>query len=232
MDARLRAVVEEFVAARFAAADNVIVGGSTSRGTRTASSDIDLLLIGPASMFDDGAASLACTLEHGGEAIEVFAYTPETFREWASKDFDAGRPVLARLLVEGTVLRNDESLRDIRSWIEERLAAGPQLTQHDLDLRRYRLTDLADDLADAIDPFEIAVVKATFALHLAEFALLANGEWLGSGKWLARRVLEWNPRVADDLTEAMRVADPAPLLRLFDDLLAPHGGRLHTGFVR
>src|SRR5690606_36737365 len=155
----LRAVVEELIAARFDGAHNIIVGGSTSRGNRTASSDIDLLLIGPASMFEGEATSLACTVEHDREVIEVLDYTPETFRAWASKSFDEGRPVLARLVVEGTVLRNDESLRDIRSWIEERLSAGPQPSQHELDLRRYMLTDVADDLADATYPFEVAVLK-------------------------------------------------------------------------
>jgi hypothetical protein len=55
---------------------------------------------------------------------------------------------------------------------------------------------------------------------------------MGSGKWLARRLRAWNPLVADELTEAMRSVDPAPILRLQEDLLAPFGGRLGGGFVR
>lgn len=232
MDARLRAIVEGFVAAHFPDAHDVIVGGSSSRGTSTVSSDIDLLLIGPASMFPDSGQSHASTSDYDGETIEVFAYTPECFREWATRDFAQGRPVLANILLDGTVIRGDKELRDIRSWVEERFAAGPQLSSKELDLRRYGISDLADDLADLVDPLEIAVAKATLGLRLAEFVLLANGEWIGGGKWLARSLRAWNPLVADELTEALRSVDPAPMLRLQEDLLAPLGGRLSGGFVR
>src|SRR5690606_32116985 len=78
-------VAESFVASRFPAALGVVLAGSAAAGTSTPTSDVDLLLLGSEEMFDGGASSLAATFEHEGRLVEVFAYTPESFRTWAER---------------------------------------------------------------------------------------------------------------------------------------------------
>ncbi|MGA7148326.1 MAG: nucleotidyltransferase domain-containing protein, partial [Microbacterium sp.] len=56
-------LAQRFVTAHFPGASSAIVGGSTSSGTRTPTSDIDLLVLGEA-MFDDCRSSLAATYQY------------------------------------------------------------------------------------------------------------------------------------------------------------------------
>ncbi len=61
----------------------------------------------------------------------------------------------------------------------------------------------------------------------AELALLADGYWLGSGKWLLRELRENNPVLAERLIAAM--GDPDRLTDVADDVLGRSGGRLWAG---
>ena len=65
------AVAERFVAARYPGADIAIVAGSTARGERTPTSDIDLLLLGDDLFAAEGQRSEASTHEFEGEIFEV-----------------------------------------------------------------------------------------------------------------------------------------------------------------
>jgi hypothetical protein len=232
MENRLFSLATDFSSDRFPDAHHVIVAGSTSTGQRTPSSDIDLLVIGPPSMFDGAATSLAQTTQYGGEIFEVFAYTAEAFDSWASKGIDESRPTIVHMLLDGIAIKHGSELTDLRGSYQERISAGPRISDHELDLRRYRLTDLADDLISLTDALEVAVVKAALFDELASFLLLANNQWLGSGKWLARRLRQWDGRIAHELTDALLSDDSALLLAKTSELLEPHGGRLQAEFVR
>lgn len=216
----------------FPGATTIILGGSSSTGRRTATSDIDILLIAPASAFAGDATSEARVAHREGERIDLFAYTVEGYREWAERDFASLRPVLPYLLTEGTPLRTGDELPELRRWSAERLARGPRLSAHQLELRRYALTDLIDDLADATDPLAAATIRADLVRGLAELALLSANAWLGSGKWLARRLRAADEATAAALTEL--VAEPAPAVaaaaasRLLDTL----GGRVDGDLIR
>lgn len=106
-------LAERFVASRFPAASVAIVAGSTASGTRTATSDIDLLLIGD-DMLAANAASLAATFAFDGEILEVFAYTPSGFERWAQRGLDEYRPVLLDMLIEGIPFRGGSDLSELR----------------------------------------------------------------------------------------------------------------------
>ena len=68
--------------------------------------------------------------------------------------------------------------------------------------------------------------------ELAQFLLLANNRWLGSGKWLGRRLREWSPDIADRVSRAAAESDPRRLAQLAGDLLEPYGGRIDSDFIR
>lgn len=136
------------------------------------------------------------------------------------------------MLTEGVVVRPGSELHKLREWADEVLATGPQVEQHALNLRRYTVSALLDDLHDAVDAGERALLLADAFTALSELLLLTHGQWLGSGKWLLRRLRAWDRAVADRLSGALVSGDRKGFIELADDLLTPLGGRLQAGFVR
>lgn len=225
-------LVRRFVADRFPDATSVIVAGSTVRGERTPTSDVDLLLLGPDGFLADGADSLAATYAHDGEAIEVFAYTPAGFERWARRGVDQWRPVIVRMLLEGRALAGDDALDPLRERWAETYDRGPQPTPAEVDLLRSAITDLLDDLADATDGLERHVVAAELLRQAATLALVTSHRWIATGKHLPRELRRW------DAVRAARLTDPyvAGDLDAFHAAAAAEldaaGGRLREGFVR
>ncbi|WP_156760933.1 nucleotidyltransferase domain-containing protein [Microbacterium karelineae] len=221
----------EFVAERFPRAQIAIVAGSTARGTRTATSDIDLLLIG-ADMFDAETNSLAATYAHAGEVFEVFAYTPEAFGEWAASGVARFRPTIVDMLVNGSAVHDDGSLAAVRDRWRQVLDAGADPSPAQLAMRRYVVTDVLDDLADATDPLEAHVLMHTLFREVSELALLANRRWIGAGKHLPRRLRDWDPARASALADPYLSGDRAAFLAAAARELEAAGGRLQAGHVR
>lgn len=222
---------ERFVATNFPAAAIAVVGGSTARGTRTATSDIDLLLVGD-GLFSGDRDSIAATYRFSGEVIEVFGYTSESFERWAHSGVAQYRPVIAEILVDGMTIRGGHDLDLLRERWREILAQGPLVTPHDLEMRRYVITDLLDDLADSTDPLEQRVIASTLFDRTAELILLANGRWIGTGKYLPRRLRAFSEHLTQQLSDPLLSGD----LRAFSNevqlRLQRAGGRVQTGFVR
>ncbi|MDT0156897.1 hypothetical protein Q9R19_04565 [Microbacterium sp. ARD32] len=225
------AVTEQFIAANFPRADIAIVAGSTSRDERTATSDIDLLLIGEA-LFDDGRTSAAATYYFEGEIFEVFAYTPSGYDEWAQRDIERHRPVIVHMLIEGISIRQDASLEALRARWGAVLEAGPELTEEESRLRRYIITDALDDLRDASDPLELQVLASALFERTAELILLEAGHWIGTGKWLPRRLRVFDSERTEQLTTPLLRDDYAAFADRVEAELVRAGGRVQAGFVR
>ena len=112
------------------------------------------------------------------------------------------------------------------------LDAGPTPDPARLAQLRYAATDLLDDLADASDPFEIAVIGHSLVQNLATALLLAHGQWTGSGKHLVRQLRDWRPEAADELGTALVSGDRAALVTAAARWLRVVGGRLQAGHIR
>lgn len=224
-------VTERFVSANFPKASVVVLAGSTSRSQRTATSDIDLLIIGDA-VFPDERVSLAATYRFEGEVFEVFAYTPEGFATWARRGFEQYRPVIVQMLMDGITVRGAEERERHRQDWSDQYAAGPTLIPSEFAIRRYVITDVLDDLRDSTDELERTVLASLLFERTAELVLLTNRRWIGAGKYLPRRLREFDRARAEALA--------APLLErnyeLFADRVAEElehaGGRLQEGFER
>lgn len=226
------AVAERFIAARYPRADVAIVAGSTGRGDRTPTSDIDLLLIGD-ELFDSGEqTSDASTHDFDGEIFEVFAYTPAGFDEWADRGVAQHRPVTVHMLVEGVAIRDDGRLPDLRARWRSILAAGPSLSAQESALRRYVITDVLDDFLDATDALEQHVTAMILFERIAELMLLSEGRWIATGKWLPRRLRHLDRERADLLSIPLLARDHATFAARVADELDRAGGRVQAGFVR
>lgn len=225
-------LVHRFVADRFPGATTVIVAGSTVRGERTPTSDVDLLLLGPDGFLADDAECLAATYAHEGETLEVFAYTLDGFERWAQRGVEQWRPVIVRMLLEGRALVGDDALDSLRERWAETYDRGPQPEQADVDLLRYAITDLLDDLADATDALERHVIAAETLRQVASLALVTNHRWIGTGKHLPRELRQWDAVRAARLTDPYVAGDLDAFHAAASAELDAAGGRLRTGFVR
>ena len=225
------ALIERFVAARYPAAAIAVVGGSTARGRRTATSDIDLLLIGDDPFLGDPSAE-AATHTFEGETFEVFAYTWPVFSDWAQRDLDRHRPVIVRMLVDGVPVRDDGRLAGLRRVWTEKLRKGPTTSSEELALRRYIVADLIDDVRDARDPVERHIIAAMLYERSAELMLLSGGRWIATGKWLPRVLRDFDEGRASALSAPLVVGDHLALANAAEAELTRAGGRLSDGFVR
>ncbi|WP_282846925.1 nucleotidyltransferase domain-containing protein [Microbacterium oxydans] len=225
-------LAERFVASAYPMADIAIVAGSTARGARTPTSDIDLLLIGDALFSGTSKTGEAATHEFEGEVFEVFAYTPEGFEEWANRGIEQGRPVIVHMLMEGVPIRASTSLSGLRARWEPILAAGPSLEPAESRLRRYMITDLLDDLRDATDALERQIVAGLLFERIAELMLLDAGRWTATGKWLPRRLRDLSDSRAERLSAPLLAGDLTAFADRVEDELMRAGGRVQAGFVR
>jgi len=236
-----RQVVERFIEAHFPAAAIAVVAGSTARGTRTSTSDIDLLLIGEdvftgsrfrADPSGEDRQSLAGGFEFEDEFLEVFAYTPKGYEEWAGRGLAQFRPVIVHMLVEGVEVRGGAALAELRMQWARALAAGPVVDAHAVDLRRYIITDQLDDLRDSSDPLERQVVAGLLFERIAELMLLVERRWIGAGKYLPRRLRELSVERADALAQPLLARDFETFATRVERELDLAGGRVQAGFVR
>lgn len=213
------------VTARFPSARAAFLGGGVLSARRTPTSDLDIVVLlgGPPAPYRE-------SLIWRNWPAEVFAQRTDTIGDWFAKDAARRRPTLARMCSDGVILTDtDGSGLAVREQARAVLADGPPaLEPGELDLRRYGLSDLLDDLAGSTDPGETAIICWNVLREAAELALLLDGCWLGSDKWLLRELRAAEPQLAGDLIDARD--DPARLAGLADGVLAAAGGRLWAGY--
>lgn len=226
------ALAERFVVERFPQANTAILAGSTARGERTETSDVDLLLIGN-ELFSvpDQSASATCE-SFEGEIFEVFAYTADGFEEWALRDLAQHRPVIVNMLLDGITVRAAPELEETRARWGALRDAGPRVSVHDRDVRRYIITDLIDDLRDALDRAEQQVIAAALFERMAQLMLLDGGRWLATGKHLPRALRSLDLARAEALIVPWLSFDLPSFIEAIRTELDRAGGRVQDGFVR
>jgi hypothetical protein len=228
VDAALSLVRERFPQALAA-----FLGGSTARGTGTATSDLDVVVVlpSPAEMRAE------CTTWRGWP-VELFVHTPDSVAAFIRLDRDSGNGTMAFMCASGLVLLDRDGTGErIRATAAETVAAGPApASPAELDRRRYTVTDLRDDLLGATDEDELLAVAATLLAEAGTLLLSALGRWRGGGKWLPRRLREADPELAGLLLGGYRTlvrgGPREPFVDAVAALLDRCGGPLWAGYRR
>lgn len=100
-----------------------------------------------------------------------------------------------------------------------------------MELRRYAITELIDDLRDAHSLEQRVVAFALFE-RAAELMLLSERRWIGAGEYMPRRLRGLSEARADALARPLVDGD----LRAFADRAEEEfdraGGRVQAGFIR
>ncbi|OZB84650.1 MAG: hypothetical protein B7X41_15020 [Microbacterium sp. 14-71-5] len=66
----------------------------------------------------------------------------------------------------------------------------------------------------------------------AELILLTNGRWVASGKWLPRRLRDFDPQRAAQLSAPLLIGDHSSFAAQVEHELDLAGGRVYEGYVR
>ena len=220
----------KFVDTYFPDCGAALLAGSTVRGEATATSDLDIVI------FDSGlpTAYWESMIEHGW-SIEIFVHNEVSYREFFEKDRERARPSLPRMISEGVQLKDNGILAEIKKESVQLLERGPEKwSAETIDMKRYFITDTLHDFIGCEVRAEGLFIANALADLLSEFFLRTNRQWIGTSKWIVRALKNYNADVADAFDSAFdsyyRSDDKSKVIRLADEILDPHGGRLFAGF--
>ncbi|MER7250277.1 nucleotidyltransferase domain-containing protein [Kribbella sp. NPDC000426] len=201
------------------------LGGSVARGDASSTSDLDITVL-----LDGPPAPMRKSLEYAGWPVELFVHTEMSLRYFADKDQERRQPTMMRLVGESVVLLDVDGCgaRLQEEYLAE-VAAGPKLlSQDELDLLRYTITNLIDDLSDASGDVRLAIASVLWQ-DAARLLLTGAGRWSGTGKGLLREVAAYDSAQAAALMDGVRAEDDR-LVVAVDHILDGFGGRLFAGF--
>jgi hypothetical protein len=219
------------VSERFPSAEAAFLAGSVLTAKRTATSDLDILVF----LGEDDQAFRE-TLRLHGWLTELFVETPWSFHYFVNLETRARRSPLLQMCAHGAILLSlDGAAERYQNESRHMLAKGPPpITKDELDQRRYELTNLLDDFIGSISSEELTYVTGQLLTKSSELALLSGSQWLGAGKWLARRLQQFNPDLLIRLDGAVRSVvqdnDRAPMQSTVREVLDTVGGPLSEGY--
>jgi len=218
------------VADRFPVVRAAFLAGSAGEGTANEFSDLDLVVV-----LDGPPAPYRETVRVEGWPVELFVHTTESIAYWLDLERQQGRCTLAHMLATGVPLAGPD-VDEVSAQARAHVAAGPlPWTAEQLELRRYLLTDALDDLAGARDADERDAVAGQVLTMVSELALAVSGCWQGKGKWMVRRLREYDAELGHRLLAGHRAViasgDISLLVTACEAVLTPLGGRLTAGFA-
>jgi hypothetical protein len=209
----------------------LFLGGSVMRGEATPASDLDIVVV-----YESLPNAYREAFVYGGWPVEAFVHDAGTLEEFFERDRRGGVPSLMSMVWEGVEVPGASEFSaglKHRAW--ELLEAGPPpWDEEELTLRRYRLTDWADDMRFPRSGEELSATGAWLYQDAAEFYFRTRGMWSAHSKTIPRRLRAADAAFAERFLRAFEAlfADkrPGPALALVAELLEPFGGLLFEGF--
>ncbi|HEX8723283.1 MAG TPA: nucleotidyltransferase domain-containing protein [Pyrinomonadaceae bacterium] len=220
-------------AERYAGARVLFLAGSVMRGEATPTSDLDVVVV-----YERLPNARREAFVYAGWPVETFVHDAETLERFFEDDRRRGLPALMSMVAEGVEVPGaTEFSAALKRRAGELIAAGPPpWDDAELTLRRFRLTDWADDMRFPRSPEELLATGAYLYQDAADFYFRSRGLWSAHSKTIPRRLRRADPAFAErflrafDALFAGKRADAA--LALVEELLAPFGGPLFDGFSR
>ncbi|MFC7372042.1 nucleotidyltransferase domain-containing protein [Fictibacillus iocasae] len=225
-----RLTARKFIDAFFPECEIALLAGSVVRGEETQSSDLDLVI------FDECAAdSYRQSYFEYGWPIEVFVHNKSSYQRYFLENVDRARPSLPQMCAEGIILKDNGHASQIKNEALQLLKAGPAPWKAtEIDIARYTITDLLEDLSGSENGVEDLFIVSKLAYLIHEFVLRVNSHWIGEGKWIVRALREFDPKFADSFCSVFDQyytdRDKESVITFADQVLSPYGGRLFEGF--
>lgn len=212
-------------------ARGAILAGSALSPQRTFTSDLDVVVF----VTNDDPTFRETVFELGW-LTELFVMSPDSFNYFCTTEIAQRRSPLLHMCAHGVVLFSNDDIAETRQrqarslWAQGPPALGPE----ERDELRYRLSDLLDDYEGAHDDAELTFIVASLIEDAAKLELSAHGQWLGTGKWLARQLRQHDADLAARLSHAAARAlgkvERRSLSVVITDVLNRVGGPLSSGY--
>lgn len=218
---------------KFSTAKCAFIAGSVTRGEQTETSDIDIVVVYDVNDLPKARRS---SLIYQDWPIELFIQNTNSLAYFKKQDIACGAPVLINMIAEGKIWpEENEYAQMLQNEARADLMKGPnKLSDDELKLSRYMVTDLLDDMESSKNTAELYGTLSALYQKLGNFYLRANGHWSGSGKSLTRAIRKAFPELNDAYESAFKAAfagNTKPLSELSDRLLQPFGGRYWAGLT-
>ncbi|MFC8566199.1 nucleotidyltransferase domain-containing protein [Streptomyces sp. NPDC057245] len=223
-----RAVVQE----QHPEARTAFLGGSVATGRRTATSDLDVVVL-----LHGDPAPYRESLQYADWPVEMFVHTEATWYAYIDRELPVRRSPLLWMCAAGLLLFDTDGLgARLAAHARKLTAAGPPpASAEEIDDRRYVITDLLDDLAGSDDQSERLFIATELVRRTGELALAVAGTWDGGGKWLGRRLDAAAPGLSARLHHGLQEVlsgRAEPLVTAVDEVLGQAGGRFWVGYRR
>jgi predicted nucleotidyltransferase len=220
----------QFAKEKFPESDIVFLAGSASRGEETVTSDLDIVIID-----NKIESSYRESFVLYNWKIETFIHNYETYLEQFDIDKDKGRPILANMLTEGKIIKDNGKAEEIKNKAKKFIKDGPNpLSENFIKASRYFMYDLLDDFADSKNHQEAIITLNTITIQLADFILRVNGHWAGRGKGLTRALKEFDEglykRFFESIDYYYKDGEKQPFINFVNEFYEPLGGPLFDGF--
>ncbi|MCA1026041.1 nucleotidyltransferase domain-containing protein [Cytobacillus kochii] len=221
----------KFVEGNFPDCNIALLAGSASRGEETMTSDLDIVII------DNSLNSYRESFVLYGWKIESFVHNFNSYLEQFEKDRNKGRPILANMLIDSKVLKNNGELDDIRNTANNFIENGPPpLSEEFIKASRYFIYDLLDDFADSKNEQEALITINNISLQVADFILRLNGQWSGRGKGLTRALKAFDGSLYEKFFETLNCyykhGNKQPFIEFVDYVYKPLGGTFFDGYKK
>lgn len=216
---------------RYAGARVLFLAGSVMRGEATPTSDLDVVVV-----FEESGDAYREAFTFAGWPVEAFVNDAESLRYFYERERKRGVPSLMRMVIEGTEVPGaSEFSEGLKREASEAYEAGPlPFDAEELRLRRYRLTDWADDIRFPRSDEELVASGAWLYQDAADFFFRARGLWSAHSKTAPRRMKEVDAEFASKFLAAFDTLFTekrgGAAVALVEELLAPFGGTLFDGF--
>lgn len=219
--------IQKLIKERYGQAKAVFWAGSVSSGQGTKTSDLDLVII-----FDNVPYAYREAFIYDGWPVDTFVHDPATLHYfYRAIDLPSLMPALPGMIANGRLVTEDlEFGKNLQKSARELLQKKPQLDAKAFLNRRFHITDSLDDLKGAETASEFMAVKYHLYQQLAEFYLLAYGQYIGFGKQIARLLEKLNPKIADEFFHTFSKDDVQIIEQFVIKILEPFGGLLWDGF--
>jgi hypothetical protein len=207
-----------------------LLAGSATRGNHTETSDLDIVIIDDTQTNDYRESFIDF-----GWRIEAFIYNSTSYKSKFAADRKKARPILACMLIEGVVIKDDGTVGSIKQEAQNSLNEGPEpLSDEFIKASRYFIFDLLDDFRDSDSYEEALMTLNTITLQLSEFILRVNGQWSGRGKTISRALYHYDTDLAqrffNSLSAFYKLGKKEPFIYFVEQFYESFGGQIFAGF--
>jgi hypothetical protein len=227
-------VAKELLESRYEGAEAIFVAGSVIRGEASTYSDLDLVVV-----YKKIPVAFRESFIHRGWPVEAFVHDAATLRYFFEKvDRPQGRSTLAEMISEGHEIPGPSDFSvAIKTLADQTLREGPPaLSESEIQDRRYHLSELVDDLRDPRSRPEMMATGAAIFSMLSDYYFRTRRSWSSRGKAAVRRMKKLDPvfarRFSDAFDALFGQGDPALVIQISEEVLAPQGGVLFEGYRR